>query len=106
MHDNASIDSDTGKSSVILDYNKTKGGVDVVNKLRETNTVARRPLKLPMTIFYSFLNIANINSQIMLQMSSPDNSKIYALFFEKFSIITPKTTFTAEMFDSIIAEKI
>ncbi|GFT08931.1 hypothetical protein NPIL_624101 [Nephila pilipes] len=45
MHDYASTDNDAGKPSVILDYNKAKGGVDVVDKLEITYTVSRRALK-------------------------------------------------------------
>ncbi|GFT93045.1 hypothetical protein NPIL_674681, partial [Nephila pilipes] len=38
------IDSDSGKSSVILNFNKTKSEVDVVDKLGGTYTVARKTL--------------------------------------------------------------
>ncbi|GFT44487.1 hypothetical protein NPIL_516771 [Nephila pilipes] len=42
MYDDDSIESDTSKLSVILDYNKTNGGVDVVDKFGGSYTVARR----------------------------------------------------------------
>ncbi|GFS94859.1 hypothetical protein NPIL_104911 [Nephila pilipes] len=48
MPDDASIDSDTSKPSVISDYSKIKGGVDIVDKLRGIYTVARRTLGWPM----------------------------------------------------------
>ncbi|GFU42602.1 uncharacterized protein NPIL_493271 [Nephila pilipes] len=72
MHDDDNIDSDTDESYIILDYNETKGGENVVGKLGATSTIARRTLRWPKAIFYSFLNIAGINSRIMLHMSSPE----------------------------------
>lgn len=33
MHDHKVTDEETGKSEIIIDYNKTKGGVDTCDKM-------------------------------------------------------------------------
>lgn len=53
MHHDDDIDADTGKPAMIIDYNKTKGGVDTVDKLCSTYNCARASRRWPMVIFYS-----------------------------------------------------
>ncbi|GBP75200.1 hypothetical protein EVAR_88806_1 [Eumeta japonica] len=48
MHDDAQINEDTGKPEIIMDYNRTKGGVDSVDKMCETYNVARGTNRWPM----------------------------------------------------------
>lgn len=57
-----SIDEATGKPEIILDYNKIKGGVDVLDKLCAAYDCARAPSRRHMVIFYSSLNVSAINS--------------------------------------------
>lgn len=64
MHFDDSIDNATGKPDIIIDYNQTKGGVDVVDKLCGAYNCARATRCWPMVIFYSSLNVAGINSYI------------------------------------------
>lgn len=65
MHYDDGVDRKTGKPDIIMDYNKTKGGVDVVDKMCEAYNCARATRRWPMVIFYSALNVAGINSYII-----------------------------------------
>lgn len=82
MHDDASIDKETGKPCVIQDYNQTKCGVDVVDQLGGNYTVSRKTYRWPMSIFYALLNIAGINSQIILA-SAPNTASLKRRYFLK-----------------------
>lgn len=68
MHDQGVIDTDSGdqnKPEIITFYNSTKGGVDVVDELKGEYSVSRVSCRWPLTIFFSLMNIAGINSQII-----------------------------------------
>lgn len=74
MHDDDAIDNDDnspthGKPEMILFYNSTKGGVDTVDKYKEQYSVARTSNRWSMTVFYSLLNIAGLNSFIILKQN-------------------------------------
>ncbi|XP_072384675.1 uncharacterized protein [Diabrotica undecimpunctata] len=64
MHYDDNIDNAIGKPKIIIDYNNTKKGVDVVDKLCAAYNCARATRRWPMVIFYSYLNVAGINSYI------------------------------------------
>lgn len=71
MHfENDTIDEQTGKPEIILDYNRTKGGVDTVDKMCEAYNCARATRRWPMVIFYSCLNIAGINSFVIYKSNA------------------------------------
>lgn len=53
------------KPSVITFYNLTKGGVDVVDRMKAEYSVTRFSNRWPFTVFCSLLNIAGINSHII-----------------------------------------
>ncbi|UYV75310.1 hypothetical protein LAZ67_12003455 [Cordylochernes scorpioides] len=68
LHHNANIDDSTGeleKPEMIMFYNMTKGGVDMMDEMRATYNCAMNSRRWPMVIFYSLLNIGAINSQII-----------------------------------------
>lgn len=70
MHEYGVIDSESGdqkKPEVITYYNSTKCGVDVVDELKGEYSVARISCRWPITIFFSLMNIAGINSQIIFR---------------------------------------
>lgn len=48
MHSDDAVGSESGKPQMILDYNATKSGVDVVDKLCATYNVARSVRRWPM----------------------------------------------------------
>jgi hypothetical protein len=68
LHHDNSIDPDTGdnkKPEVLTFYNSTKYGVDMVDKMSALYSCARNTRRWPVVIFYSLLNIAGINAQII-----------------------------------------
>lgn len=74
LHHDDEIDVNTGnlqKPAIITEYNSTKGGVDTVDKLTASYDCARNTRRWPMVIFYSMLNIAGINSQVIFCANNP-----------------------------------
>ncbi|KAG5892804.1 hypothetical protein JTB14_007306 [Gonioctena quinquepunctata] len=55
----------TGKPEIIIDYNKTEGDVDVVDKMCEACNCARATRRWQMVIIYSALNVPGINNNII-----------------------------------------
>jgi len=73
MHKQGDIDVESGeqrKPEVITFYNFTKGGVDVVDKLKAEYSVARISCRWPLTIYFALMNIAGINSQIIYKANT------------------------------------
>lgn len=73
MHHKKEMDSETGKPEMIIDYNKTKGGVDEVDKKCSNYSTSRRTRRWPMAIFYRLIDISGINSYVLY--NDCDNSK-------------------------------
>jgi hypothetical protein len=72
MHDDDAVDNDPdsptfGKPEQVLFYNCSKGGVDTVDKYKETYSTARICNRWSMRIFYSLLDIGALNSFIVLK---------------------------------------
>jgi hypothetical protein len=57
-----------------MDYNSTKDGVDTVDKMCATYTVSRITKRWPCVIFYSLMNIAGINAQVLYAFSKPNDA--------------------------------
>lgn len=73
MHTQGDIDQNSGNKKlpeVISFYNMSKGGVDVVDELKGEYSVSRNSHRWPLTIFFSLLNIAGINSQIIYKSNT------------------------------------
>jgi hypothetical protein len=69
MHHDKKIDEATGdarKPEIISFYNTTKGGVDVVDQICSNYDVSRNSRRWPLTVFFSMMNIAAINAQVLL----------------------------------------
>ncbi|CAG4963492.1 unnamed protein product [Parnassius apollo] len=71
IHDDAQINEDTGKPEMIMDYNRTKDGVDTVDKICETYNVGRGTNKWPMVEFYGLTNEAGISTFIIYLHNIP-----------------------------------
>ncbi|KAJ8970129.1 hypothetical protein NQ314_001376 [Rhamnusium bicolor] len=69
------------KPEIITFYNRTKGGVDVVDELISQYTVSRTSCRWPLTVFYCLLNISGINSHIIY--SANTEVKLERRFFLK-----------------------
>lgn len=83
MHSDSTVDPETGKPLIILDYNSHKGGVDTVDKMCSTYSVSRRTRRWPMVLFFQLLNIAGINSQILYNAANINNPQKYRRVFLK-----------------------
>lgn len=64
-HDDAVEDGENKLPEIISFYNLTKGGVDIVDQLSSSYDVSRASRRWPLTLFFSLLNTAGINSQIV-----------------------------------------
>lgn len=81
-HDNSIDESEKKLPEMISFYNLTKGGVDVVDEMSATYSVARNSRRWPLTLFFSMLNSAGINSQIIYTANN-DNCRIVRRLFLK-----------------------
>ncbi|KAE9522330.1 hypothetical protein AGLY_017276 [Aphis glycines] len=77
----AQVNKEKLKPEIIMDYNRTKSGVDTMDYMTENYTVARTSARWPLTIFYALMNIGGINSQIIYQANT--KNKISRLQFLK-----------------------
>uniref|UniRef100_A0A1B6CEU0 PiggyBac transposable element-derived protein domain-containing protein n=1 Tax=Clastoptera arizonana TaxID=38151 RepID=A0A1B6CEU0_9HEMI len=73
MHDTKTIDPVTNKPDIILDYNKTKGGVDTCDKMCAAYSVSRVTRRWPQAIFYVLMNISGINARVLHSFTNPKN---------------------------------
>ncbi|KAK7120985.1 hypothetical protein R3I94_020837 [Phoxinus phoxinus] len=72
LHRNAEISSkEHKKPEIILDYNKTKGGVDNLDKLVATYTCQRKTMRWPMVIFFNMLDVSAYNSLVLWTAIDP-----------------------------------
>lgn len=77
LHHDDKIDSESStrmKPEIVTFYNKTKRGVDIVDKLCSEYDVSRNTKRWPMVVFYSILNMSGINSIIVYKENN--NRKI------------------------------
>ncbi|XP_056117511.1 piggyBac transposable element-derived protein 4-like isoform X1 [Rhinichthys klamathensis goyatoka] len=66
LHRDAAISNkDHKKPEIILDYNKTKGGVDNLDKLVATYTCQRKINRWPMVVFFNMLDVSASNSLVL-----------------------------------------
>jgi len=73
MHDCEGTDEITGKALMNTDYNSTKGGVDTVDKMCAAYSTSRQTRRWPLRIFFSFLDLAGINSQVVFLHNYPES---------------------------------
>lgn len=74
MHHDKSIDSQSPKKKpeIILQYNKTKGGVDLMDQKVRTYTTKRITKRWPLVLYYNMLDIAALNAEILYSKQHPD----------------------------------
>jgi hypothetical protein len=60
------------KPLMILDYNTTKAGVDVMDQMVRTYTTKRMTRRWPMVIFYNMLDVSALNAFIIWMHLKPD----------------------------------
>ncbi|KAJ3646387.1 hypothetical protein Zmor_005897 [Zophobas morio] len=89
MHHDDTIDPATGekyKPEIITFYNGTKGGVDTVDELCSTYNVARNTRRWPMVLFYSIMNMAGINGQIIYMANNPNSNLVRRKFLKQLAV--------------------
>lgn len=74
MHNDATVDQNEysptfRKPEIILFYNCSKGGVDTVDKYKESYSTARITRRWPMRLFYSILDIGALNAFVILKQN-------------------------------------
>ncbi|GBP92640.1 PiggyBac transposable element-derived protein 4 [Eumeta japonica] len=65
MHHTASVDQSTQKPEIILYYNHTKIGVDLLNQRCSNYSTSRRTRRWPLNIFYRLLDISSSYAYII-----------------------------------------
>lgn len=65
MHHTSTIDPETNKSVIIVDYNATKGGLDALDEKCTVYSTNRRTRRWPMAIFFQLVNISMVNSYVI-----------------------------------------
>ncbi|XP_051915601.1 piggyBac transposable element-derived protein 4-like [Hippocampus zosterae] len=66
LHKDAAVSSrEDKKPAIILDYNRCKGGVDVLDKVTGTYTCQRKTLRWPMVVFFNMLDVSAYNAFVV-----------------------------------------
>ena len=71
LHNDDKLDETSKKPEIIIDYNRTKGGVDTVDQLCHTYSVKRSTRRWPLCLFYGLLDIAAVNSFVIFMYNNP-----------------------------------
>jgi len=71
MHNDDKLNETTKKPDIIMDYNRTKGGVDTVDQLCHKYTTKRSTRRWPMCVFYGMIDIAAVNSFVIFLHNNP-----------------------------------
>lgn len=64
-------------------YNMTKGRVDTLDELSANYTVARNSRRWTMTLFYSLLNTAGVNAQVIFKSNTKEYGMKRSLFLKQ-----------------------
>lgn len=64
-HDGRIIDDSSGLSELNNFYNITKGGVDCFDQIMSQFTCKRKTLRWPLSVFYTIIDMASINSYLI-----------------------------------------
>ena len=74
MHDQPEVDNtrEDKKPIMILDYNKTKGGMDTADQLVRVYSCKRMSRRWPNIVFYNMLDISALNSYIIWMHLNPN----------------------------------
>ena len=74
------------KPRIILFYNKTKGGVDTLDRMVRSYYTKRTPQRWPLVLFYNVIDVGTINAFIIWQGINHENGNIYMRQRRKFLI--------------------
>lgn len=60
------------KTEILMDYNATKGRVDIMDQLMNGYSCERRTLRWPLVIFFNILHISAYNVFVIWIVLNPD----------------------------------
>lgn len=78
LHYSDTIDPESGdkkKPEILTCYNKYKGGVDTVDQMKAAYSVSRKNNRWTLTLFFSMMNIAGINSYLIWRHNTQEETK-------------------------------
>lgn len=85
MHHDDEVEKNALKSEIILEYNRTKSGVDVVDKMCAHFDVARNSRCWPLTASFNILNVAGINALCIFAMNNKFQKPTRSLLLKSIS---------------------
>ncbi|KAG4065245.1 hypothetical protein HA402_012687 [Bradysia odoriphaga] len=72
LHNTNTIsDDDKKKPEIIKHYNRTKGGVDLMDKMAGAFSVQRKTLRWPVSFFYNIIDLAGLAAYIIYKNNNP-----------------------------------
>lgn len=83
MHHTSNIDPNTKKPEMVMFYNSTKGGVDMLDQKCAIYSTSRRTQRWPMAIFYRMLDISAVNAYIVSKMNQTQEKVLRFNFMKK-----------------------
>lgn len=98
LHHDDAIDESSGDKrlpEIVSFYNFTKGGVDTVDELSGSYSVARNCRRWPLRIFFSLMDTAGINSQIIYRANTDNISMKRRIFLEELGLALVQPTMHA-----------
>jgi hypothetical protein len=77
LHEQNEIEEshDDKKPAIILEYNRTKGAVDNLDKIVRTYSVVRKSRRWPMALFGNLVDMAAYNAYVVFQAIWPDHNR-------------------------------
>ncbi|GFO14989.1 PiggyBac transposable element-derived protein 4 [Plakobranchus ocellatus] len=70
-HQKPEICPETTKPDIMLDYNKTKGGVDAMDQMAYAFTTKRKTKRWPLVVFFNILDLSSIAARVIFQLKYP-----------------------------------
>ncbi|KAL0809843.1 hypothetical protein ABMA28_011332 [Loxostege sticticalis] len=83
MHHTPDIDQKSKKPEIILFYNKTKIGVDLLDQRCANYSTSRRTRRWPLAIFYRLLDISASNSYVVYLSTQLENTESRFTFMKR-----------------------
>lgn len=91
MHHTKQLDSLSKKPEIIIDYNKTKGGVDEIDKKCSNYSSNRRTRRWPLAIFFRVLDLSGVNAYALYKTCTAVRDIPRAQFLQNlaYSLVLP-----------------
>lgn len=105
-HDGQIIEENANKPEIILFYNKTKSGVDVVDEKAGTYSTSRRCRRWPLVLFFRCLDIGGINAQVIHIYNNIEKKPMHRRHFLKeigMTLIKPQVSNNLNYFTVIFS---